>query len=137
MTSIQFNNATISYRGADILKDFSIFIEDEHCCIEGTIGSGKTTLLRAISGLAQVKKGQLSINKNEVEFSTLDFHNRVKLVDFTKPNKYFNPKNHFYQQRYHHQMEDDESSKSMTIEALLNLNGFSMVIIEGNLLSSS
>ena len=45
------------------------------------------------------------------------------LTEFTGSSRYFNPGHHFYQQRYHHQLEDDEFSKSVTVQYLLELKG--------------
>lgn len=127
MVEIQYHNCTLHYQGDEVLFGCSFHIEPgKHAIIQGPIGSGKTMLLRSLAGFAQLKYGTISFLSEGKEISKADFHKKTLLVEFAKPSKFFNPKNHFYQQRYHFQMEDDESSKSMTIEALLELKGFSL-----------
>lgn len=126
MVEIKCQNATLSYRGQEVLSGLSFHLPvQNHACIHGPIGSGKTMLMRSLMGLAQLKSGKITFYSNELEISRFEFLKQALLVDFTKPNKFFNPVNHFYQQRYHHQLED-ESSKSITLRTFLELNGFSL-----------
>jgi len=127
MVDIHYHNCTFAYQGTEILSDYSFHIKQgKHAIILGPIGSGKTMLLRSLAGNTQLKSGEVTFHYKGKELSKSNFHQKVSLVEFVKPSKLFNPNNHFYQQRYHHQMEDDQSSKSMTIEALLKLMGFSI-----------
>jgi len=126
MFEIRFHNCTLQYQGAEVLSNFSFKVEQgKHSVIHGPIGCGKTMLLKSLTGNVQLKSGRIEFFSDGREISKFDFHKKVSLVEFANPSKFFNPKNHFYQQRYHHQMEDDEWSKSITIRALLNFKGFS------------
>lgn len=126
MAEIKCRNASITYRGVEVLSSFSFQIkEGEHTCIQGPMGSGKTILMRSLAGFAQLQDGDLEFLSDGKAISKFEFYKDVSLVEFSKPGKYFNPKNHFYQQRYHHHMEDD-FSKSVTIQDLMVLKGFSI-----------
>jgi len=124
---IHFNNCTLQYRGSEVLTNVSLDItKGSNVALHGPIGSGKSMVLRAIAGIAQITSGELNYLSNGVSISKAEFHSGVSLVDFAKTSKFFNPKNHFYQQRYHHQMEDDEWSKSITVSQLLTTRGYSL-----------
>ena len=126
MIDISYLHCTFHYHGHEVLKDISFHIPGgRHTLIHGPVGAGKTMLLRSLAGTAQITSGTVKLQLVGREISKTDFHKKASLVEFAKPNKFFNPVNHFYQQRYHHQMEDDEWSKSMTIAMLLESKGFS------------
>ena len=58
---IKFNNVTFSYASREVLKDFSLSIEEgERICLFAPSGYGKTTLLRLIMGLEQSDKGEIT-----------------------------------------------------------------------------
>lgn len=126
MAEISFHNVSLFYQGSSVLTGCSFDLkEKEHICIQGDIGAGKTMLLRSLVGLAHIVDGSGSYKIDGAEVSKFEFHKVVSLVDFSRPGKYFNPKNHFYQQRYHHKMEDD-FSKSVNIQNLMKFKGFSL-----------
>lgn len=127
MIEILYKDCDLSYKGEQVLASLAFHIkEGENACVLGPIGSGKTMLLRSLAGNVQINSGKTRFCIEGKEISKLEFQQNVSLVEFAKPSKYFNPQNHFYQQRYHHQMEDDESSKSMSVGELLAEQGFSL-----------
>ena len=55
---IELNNVTFSYEEKQILKDFSLTINDsDRICLYGHSGIGKTTIVRLILGLEKPNKG--------------------------------------------------------------------------------
>ena len=57
---LEIDNMTIQYDGADIVKGFSLTVQEgEIVTIIGSNGAGKTTALRAISGLKQPAAGEI------------------------------------------------------------------------------
>ena len=58
---IRFDKVNFSYGKKEILKDFSLNINDgDKVCFFAPSGFGKTTLLRLIMGLEKVRSGELS-----------------------------------------------------------------------------
>ena len=126
MAKIVWNEATINYLGREVFRDFSAVIEEgEHVCIQGPVASGKTMLLKTLNGTARVVEGDFNIFDNGKELIRFDFFNTTSIVEFAKSGKYFNPGNHFYQQRYHHNMED-VGAKSITVGELLKIRGVAL-----------
>ena len=63
MASVLFENVSISYGAKQVVKDFSLSINDgEIMGIIGPSGCGKTTLIRALCGLIKPEKGNIYIN---------------------------------------------------------------------------
>ena len=63
MASVRFENVSISYGAKQVVKDFSLSINDgEIMGIIGPSGCGKTTLIRALCGLIKPEKGNIYIN---------------------------------------------------------------------------
>ena len=63
MASVRFENVSISYGAKQVVKDFSLSVNDGE--IMGSIGPsgcGKTTLIRALCGLIKPEKGNIYIN---------------------------------------------------------------------------
>ncbi len=57
---LEIDNMTIQYDGADVVKGFSLTVQEgEIVTIIGSNGAGKTTALRAISGLKQPAAGEI------------------------------------------------------------------------------
>ena len=57
---LEIDNMTIQYDGADVVKGFSLTVQEgEIVTIIGSNGAGKTTALRAISGLKQPAEGEI------------------------------------------------------------------------------
>ena len=62
MASVRFENGSISYGAKQVVKDFSLSINDgEIMGIIGPSGCGKTTLIRALCGLIKPDKGSIYI----------------------------------------------------------------------------
>ena len=62
MASVRFENVSISYGAKQVVKDFSLSINDgEIMGIIGPSGCGKTTLIRALCGLIKPDKGSIYI----------------------------------------------------------------------------
>ena len=58
MASVRFENVSISYGAKQVVKDFSLSVNDgEIMGIIGPSGCGKTTLIRALCGLIKPEKG--------------------------------------------------------------------------------
>ena len=63
MASVRFENVFISYGAKQVVKDFSLSVNDgEIMGIIGPSGCGKTTLIRALCGLIKPEKGNIYIN---------------------------------------------------------------------------
>ena len=63
MASVRFENVSISYGAKQVVKDFSLSVNDgEIMGIIGPSGCGKTTLLRALCRLIKPEKGNIYIN---------------------------------------------------------------------------
>ena len=63
MASVRFENVSISYGAKQVVKDFSLSVNDgEIMGIIGPSGCGKTTLIRALCGLIKPEKGNIYIN---------------------------------------------------------------------------
>ena len=62
MASVRFENVSISYGAKQVVKDFSLSVNDgEIMGIIGPSGCGKTTLIRALCGLIKPEKGSIYI----------------------------------------------------------------------------
>ena len=62
MASVRFENVSISYGSKQVVKDFSLSVNDgEIMGIIGPSGCGKTTLIRALCGLIKPEKGSIYI----------------------------------------------------------------------------
>ena len=63
MASVRFENVSISYGAKQVVKDFSLSVNDgEIMGIIGPSGCGKTTLIRVLCGLIKPEKGNIYIN---------------------------------------------------------------------------
>ena len=63
MASVRFEHVSISYGAKQVVKDFSLSVNDgEIMGIIGPSGCGKTTLIRALCGLIKPEKGNIYIN---------------------------------------------------------------------------
>ena len=63
MASVRFENVSISYGAKQVVKDFSLSVNNgEIMGIIGPSGCGKTTLIRALCGLIKPEKGNIYIN---------------------------------------------------------------------------
>ena len=63
MASVRFENVSISYGAKQVVKDFSLSVNNgEIMGIIGPSGCGKTTLIRALCGLIKPEKGSIYIN---------------------------------------------------------------------------
>ena len=64
MASVRFENVSISYGAKQVVKDFSLSVNDgEIMGIIGPSGCGKTTLIRALCGLIKPENGNIYINE--------------------------------------------------------------------------
>ena len=69
MASVRFENVSISYGAKQVVKDFSLSVNDgEIMGIIGPSGCGKTTLIRALCGLIKPDKGSI-YNADQLVFS--------------------------------------------------------------------
>ena len=63
MASVRFENVSISYGAKQVVKDFSLSVNNgEIMGIIGPSGCGKSTLIRALCGLIKPEKGNIYIN---------------------------------------------------------------------------
>ena len=63
MASVRFENVSISYGAKQVVKDFSLSVNNgEIMGIIGPSGCGKTTLIRALCGLIKPEKGNIYLN---------------------------------------------------------------------------
>lgn len=120
MISISYKDCSFSYKGKTVLSNLSFSIEKEqHYGIVGPIGSGKTMLLKSLNGLLPLVGGKRTFIDQDEELNPYEFSLISELVEFSESNKYFRPKQHFYQQRYQ-SLEDDES-RSLLVKDYLNV----------------
>lgn len=74
MSTVTFKNIGKNYGEIEIIKDFSLDINDgEFVSFLGPSGCGKTTCLRMVSGLEQNTSGALSIGDQEVSNAQKNF----------------------------------------------------------------
>jgi putative ABC transport system ATP-binding protein len=65
---IRFDNITISFKGFDIVTDFSLDVKKgEHAVLTGPSGSGKTSILKTLTGVVVPGKGDIFINGIKVD----------------------------------------------------------------------
>jgi putative ABC transport system ATP-binding protein len=65
---IRFENITISFKGVDIVTDFSLDVKKgEHAVLTGQSGSGKTSILKTLTGVVVPGKGDIFINGIKVD----------------------------------------------------------------------
>ncbi|MBP2621754.1 ATP-binding cassette domain-containing protein [Streptococcus panodentis] len=65
---IEYKNITKAYGDKEILKDFSLKIEEgDFLTIVGRSGSGKTTLLKMVNGLVKPDQGQVLVKGQGIE----------------------------------------------------------------------
>ncbi|HNW15448.1 MAG TPA: ATP-binding cassette domain-containing protein [bacterium] len=65
---IRFENITISFKGVDIVTDFSLDVKKgEHAVLTGQSGSGKTSILKTLTGVVVPEKGDIFINGIKVD----------------------------------------------------------------------
>lgn len=125
MVSISYKNCSFSYKGKTVLSNLTCSIaKGEHCGIVGPIGSGKTMLLKSLKGLLPLVGGERRFNEQNEELNPYEFSLISEFVEFSENNKYFRPKQHFYQQRYQ-SLEDDES-RSLLVKDYLKLQGINI-----------
>lgn len=66
--AIRFENITISFKGVDIVTDFSLDVKKgEHAVLTGQSGSGKTSILKTLTGVVVPEKGDIFINGIKVD----------------------------------------------------------------------
>jgi branched-chain amino acid transport system ATP-binding protein len=59
---LKLTDVCAGYGGGDVLQEVSIEVPDRSvCCIVGPNGAGKSTVLRAVSGLLQPRKGEVTL----------------------------------------------------------------------------
>ncbi|MCQ2577744.1 MAG: ABC transporter ATP-binding protein [Treponema sp.] len=64
---IKIDDISFSYGSLDIVKDFSLSIDEgQFVTLLGPSGSGKTTILRLISGFLSPDKGRIFINNEDI-----------------------------------------------------------------------
>jgi molybdate transport system ATP-binding protein len=120
MVSIDYKDCSFSYRGKTVLSNLSFSIaEEKHYGIVGQIGSGKTMLVKSLKGLLPLVGGKRTFVNQNKELNPYEFSLISELVEFSESNKYFRPKQHFYQQRYQ-SLEDDES-RSLLVKDYLKV----------------
>lgn len=100
MALLEIKNITISYKKKDVVKDFSLTIDEgEICSIVGESGSGKTTVIRAVFGLLAgggkvtagdiIYEGRSVLNLNKAEWK--DIHGLGMSMIFQDSGAMMNP----------------------------------------------
>ena len=70
MAYVRFENISVSYGDNQVLKDFSLSLEEnEIMCLVGPSGCGKTTLVRCLLGLTKPDEGEIYV-KDRCLFSS-------------------------------------------------------------------
>lgn len=71
MASVRFENISFSYGDKQILKNFSLSVEESQImCLVGPSGCGKTTLVRCLLGLSKPETGEIYVGDTCVFSST-------------------------------------------------------------------
>lgn len=71
MAYVRFENISFSYGDNQVLKDFSLSLEqNEIMCLVGPSGCGKTTLVRCLLGLSKPDQGEIYVDDTCVFSST-------------------------------------------------------------------
>lgn len=82
--SIEFNNVSYSYPGADkeTIKEFNILVEPgEKIALVGINGSGKSTLVKLLTGLYRPTKGEVKVNGHSVDdYNVQDYFDLFSVV---------------------------------------------------------
>lgn len=82
ITSIQLENACLSYQTTQVLNNINLKIrKNETIAFVGESGSGKTTLVNILAGLLPVDKGVMTIdgiNRNDLKIST--YQNKIGYI---------------------------------------------------------
>jgi putative ABC transport system ATP-binding protein len=69
---IRFENITISFKGVDVVTDFSLDVKKgEHTVLTGPSGSGKTSILKTLTGVVVPKKGDIFINGMKIDCTSV------------------------------------------------------------------
>ena len=122
MVSISYKDCSFSYKGKTVLSNLSFSISGhQHYGIVGPLGSGKTMLLKSLKGFLPLVGGKRTFIDQNNELNAYEFSLISELVEFSESDKYFRPKQHFYQQRYQ-SLEDDES-RSLLVKDYLKVQG--------------
>lgn len=74
---LEIKNIECSYGRMNVLRDFSLKIEDGSTGLFGPNGAGKTTLINAILGLVPAKSGSICFNGQDI--TRMKTHERVHL----------------------------------------------------------
>lgn len=79
---IRFENITISFKGVDVVTDFSLDVKKgEHAVLTGPSGSGKTSILKTLTGVVVPKNGDIFINGMKVDcFSVVETRKKICYV---------------------------------------------------------
>ncbi len=79
---IRYDNITVTYDGADVLKDFSLEVSrGEKVLIYGKSGMGKSTILKLLLGFARPDEGALYFDGEELNRKSVwDVRKRVAYV---------------------------------------------------------
>lgn len=70
---IKLKNVTKQYGNVKVLNNFNLTIEEDGIyCLLGRNGAGKTTLLKSIAGYQNISDGEIYVNENKINTSTME-----------------------------------------------------------------
>lgn len=79
--AVRLEHISKTYNGRQVLKDFSVELEQgKNYCLMGPSGIGKTTLLRILMGLEQAEEGRIVCGPDRPRISAVFQENR--LIEF-------------------------------------------------------
>ena len=89
--NLELKNLTLSYQDKLVLENISHLFEGNQIhAILGPNGSGKSTLIKAISGVKELKSGEInfSLESKEMKLNSISPRNRAKLIAVVPQNSF-------------------------------------------------
>ncbi|WP_448855361.1 energy-coupling factor ABC transporter ATP-binding protein [Corynebacterium camporealensis] len=80
MPEINFQNVSVAYEDATILRDINVLLTENRIGIIGANGGGKSTFVRLINGLGEATSGTVTVDGQDVAKHGSDIRRKVGFV---------------------------------------------------------